>query len=363
MPSKDPGWLKYSDNEDNCALACGPFIVSITSDDGIQVSDDRGLLWSDKFKSDPLSDYTYPVVRRIRTFPWQSMFWANQEADVAVGIFEDGDELRVAAWRLHYGQRLWMRRLPVPPPAWFTEKNPPKGNAAEELHAFLATDPHALAVCIQRTSRCQASWGGDDDDNEEDFEKAMTIPEFAARLEIVRLDPQTGQTIWENAYDHAHVGICDRERFDGLFALNGRFNTIDWTNGSVREILACPGAFTGRPIRREDDVVCAYYQRGRFFVAAVPFSGGPPRTANSIEFKMARRNIDVYLTDHGGVINISSQTYIVLSHDFKPTGIIKLRGWYRGIVSSCQGTIDLLTTIERTRIQPSTATIIESERF
>jgi len=323
--------------------------------DGVEAREDSRLLWSDSFQDAPPAP-DFSATRRISTTLTRTL-WGDQAGETIVGLCADGVGVRVTAWEGRTGVRRWSRLIPPSPPALFTDPSPPPGNCAEEMYGFLAAETELPVLCVQRTSRCSIALNAD-----EDSEAALKLPEFAASLELAGLDAATGATRWESGHPDIHVGVLERDSFDGLYSTPRSVGIIDWGTGSARVLLETPRAMAAWPRRRGGDVACAYHCRGQLHTALVDLATGRRHISHAIRV-VARHSIDLYLTGDLGIVNLDAQTYVPLSRDLKPTAIVKARGWFRGLSVHESGAMELWTSMGSTLIDPKSGSILKSSRF
>ncbi len=191
---------------------------------------------------------------------------------------------------------------------------------------------------------------------------ALRLPKFRCRLEITRLDPASGESLWEVHHEDVHVGLLEREAFDGLFSAPRRFGVISWHDGAVRELLQTPQAKLAWPRQRGGDAVLAYHCRGHLHITAVDLETGRQRVDRSIPVR-ASRSVDLYLTGALGIVNIDAHTYVPLDSDLRPTAVVKAGGWFRGLNIHEDGALQLWTTLGTTLIHPESGAVLGSTRF
>jgi hypothetical protein len=322
---------------------------------GVEVREHGSILWSDDLSDDPPRSVR-SAPRRISTTLTRSL-WANATGGCVVSLCEEGTGVRLAAWHGRAGKRLWTRHVPLPPPAPFTDRDPPPGNSAEDLYAFLPAGVGSLALCIQRTSRSSFQSVGESSGSE----LVVDLPRFEAQLDLIGLDPGSGESVWEAQHPGVHVDIVEREHFQGLYAAGRMFGEVDWTTGAGRRLLTTPRAKLAWPRAVGDLAICAFHTRGVLHVVAVNRATTAVRSSHQLKVR-ANRELGLYLTGEVGMVNVDSQTYIPLNNDMRPLSVIKAPGWYRALHLQ-DNVLELWTSHQTLRICPNSGEVLHRSRF
>ncbi len=300
-----------------CALVAGERVLVADGGRGLAAVrlDDAVLLWSAPRRR-PAPEH-YRVPRRV----WQHgrSVWASDRCVVQVFDVEDG--VAVAAHALEDGRELWRRHVQTPPPLPWTEPAPVAEDLpTEELHAFLAeASSGVLALVLQRTTRTTMVW------------PTHPRPPFRAQLELTRLDPDTGATLWQTTLPEVHVPILEKARFAGWYACGRIIAGIDWHTGTSRTLAELPG--TARwPRVRGGEVAMLWHGRGELGVELAGAATGE-RRAGSRWRRAGAKDPRLHASADALVLQLGEQLVSLLGEELEPRWEARVKPFTYGVVT------------------------------
>lgn len=230
---------------------------------------------------------------------------------VVVHTFVSAGGVDVAAYSADGGAPRWRRTFELPAPLPWTERTPAYRDApTEELRAYLLT-VDALVFAIQRTSRRSMMSG-----------EGAAIPPLNAQLELTRLDPGTGQTLWHAALPDVRLVSPAELEFDGAVrTIDDRLGEVDWESGALRMLAS--GRDYGWPKRLGGALWASWRGRGKVGVDVV---GG--RSA-----EWPRKGVtatQLHATGDFALLRVNDRILSAIHDDLSPGPEHKVKGYVYG---------------------------------
>ena len=182
------------------------------------------------------------------------VLWADAAASVVVDIrrAQDGG-CTLAAHCFLSGRPLWVRHFSVPESAEWAESTPAwPGASTEEIDAFLADSKNGLVLCMSRQTRRSRFSSPSRNIH------CTELPPYRCQLDAVRIDPQTGTTIWADQYPDVYAGIIERRCFSGLWACASRAGRLDFETGA-NQVLYEHDATLSWPVRHDSRIAISWH--------------------------------------------------------------------------------------------------------
>jgi outer membrane protein assembly factor BamB len=296
----------------------------------------------------PQAPYEY-FPRNLHAVYFDSTVWSDDEGQVVAHIVNDPPGVRVVARDGGSGTALWEYYCPLPPAApWAGAPTPQLARSklpAEVLEAFLTTRTDSVVLCIQRHARDMIIWG-----EVEDF------PPWNARLDLIGLDPSTGQVLWQSELDDVYVNIMEHEDFVGLHCCGRAARDLDFRTGKPIPLLDCPGK-PAWPRLVGKRVACAWHGRGRVGVAWIDRATGQILARQDWHDKRAKELWTHRIGDKA-IVQINQTRYVLIGDDGGPRWELQAKHWFRGLELSGDGALILETSSCTYKVDFSTGAIL-----
>ncbi|MBS0203343.1 MAG: hypothetical protein JSS49_10620 [Planctomycetes bacterium] len=183
---------------------------------------------------------------------WGQELWVSQDGNV-VAELEPGEEggLIVAARNGLDGQGLWKHSIPV----------------TARVTVFFAADATRLVVCLFRESGRFAS-----------EENGYKPPPYACHTDAMRLDPLTGQILWNGSFPSLRIGLLQQDSFAGIWSKGTVLGRLDFETGS-NIILYQSSSVLGDPIPCGNGLAVSWHNQKEIGVEWFDESGGLTRSS------------------------------------------------------------------------------------
>lgn len=259
----------------------------------------RSVAWWSQSPEEP-ADRNAP--RQISTF--KGVVWFHEQSNRIVELLKDGVGCLAVCRDGSTGHVLWRVQVPLPEPAEWAEALPAwPGAPTEELQAFLAQETDYLVVCIARTSR---RWRT----QEHDF------PPYRSQLDLLRLDPVSGELMYQRSHADIVIDILERQHFVGTFRARRGAGIVDWSSGDARMLVTTP-VCPYPPLSRLEDIVVGWKVRGGVELRAIERSNGAVMHAHFHKRSGVKR-ARLLSTDQASILHINSQFLLPLSAELEP---------------------------------------------
>jgi hypothetical protein len=256
--------------------------------------------------------------------------WSSRNFGVVAKLLQDGLGSRIDAWHGRTGDRLWSRKFPLPRPTTFTDPRPTRPDRAEELYSFLVADRSVLIYCVQRCSR-------------RTMHTSKNLPPPACQLDMQRLDPRTGESVWATRMSDVDVDLVERNRFVGLHTTPSAFRDMNWRTGQPRDLCDRTEHIVAWPIDVGGRVLCAEHSGKLLHLSVVDRRSRNLLAEHTFACK-ARSSMDFQVMGEHAILNLDAQTYVLLGTDFRPLRTFSLRGWFVDLYMRERYHLELYTT-------------------